>query len=353
MKKNLLFFLLCCGTLTANAQLRNADVYKLPEKNVSNIRNIVRIPDFDGYHTVKCDLHTHTVFSDGNVWPNIRVIEAWQQGLDAVAITDHLEYRPHKNILTSDHNESYKIARKKGDETGIIVIKGAEITRSKPFGHMNALFITDANPLATPDSMAAIDIALKQGAFILWNHPGWPDNKSTLYPVHEQMIKEKKIHGVEVINETEYYPVSFDWCKKMNLAFVGNSDIHNLISELYGTEIRPMTLVFASERTEKGIKEALFAGRSAAFFNGQLIGRPEHLRALLKASLVLKPIQPEKGVTEVANHSDITYTITFEDKRVVFPAGKIVRTTLPKEGKATVVNCFTGMDEYLTIDFPL
>ncbi|MDR3093557.1 MAG: hypothetical protein LBU62_02795 [Bacteroidales bacterium] len=353
LKVKTCFLLILLCALTANAQLRNADVYKLPEMDKSNTREMIRIPDFGGYHTMKCDFHTHTVFSDGSVWPAIRATEAWQTGLDAVAITDHLEHRPRKNILQGDHNEAYKIARQKGDEKGIIVIKGAEITRAKPLGHLNALFLTDSNPLDTEDPLKAIDIAVEQGAFIMWNHPGWPDNKSTLYPIHEQLIKEKKIHGVEVFNEFEYYPVSFDWCKNMNLAFMGNSDIHAPISELYGTEIRPMTLVFASERTEKGIKDALFAGRCAAFFNGQLAGRPEHLRALLKASLTLKTIQAEKGITDVSNHSDVSYTIAFDNKQITFPAGKTVRVTLPKTGKASVLNCFTGKDEHLTLDFPL
>ena len=353
MKKYLLFVLLCVTVITTtNAQLRNSDVYKLPEMNHSNIRVPVHIPDFGGFYTMKCDFHSHTVFSDGNVWPAVRVNEAWQQGLDAIAITDHIEYRPHKN-LQSDHNEAYRIARKKGDEIGMIVIQGTEITRSKPFGHMNALFITDANPMNIRDSIAVLDVAIKQGAFIMWNHPGWPDNKSTLYPVHEKLIKEKKIHGVEVFNHLEYYPVSFDWCKNMNLAFMGNSDVHNLIAEQYGAKTRPMTLVFASERTEKGIREALFAGRSAAFFNGILAGRPEHLRALLKASLNVKTINADKGVKEIANNSSIPYTISFDNKTLELPAGKIVRVTLPKEGTAKVMNCFTGMDENLTIDLPL
>jgi hypothetical protein len=353
MKKYLLLVLLCVVVTTAtNAQLRNSDVYKLPEMNHGGIRETVSIPDFGGFYTMKCDFHTHTVFSDGNVWPSTRVTEAWQQGLDAIAITDHIEYRPHKN-LQSDHNEAYRIARKKGDEIGMIVIQGTEITRSKPFGHMNALFITDANPLDIRDSIAVLELAIKQGGFIMWNHPGWPDNKSTLYPVHEKLIKEKKIHGVEVFNHAEYYPVSFDWCKNMNLAFMGNSDVHDLILSQYGTKTRPMTLVFASERTEKGIREALFAGRSAAFFNGILAGRPEHLHALLKASLELKTVNAEKGVTEITNKSSISYTISFDNKTLNLPAGKTVRLTLPKKGQAKVMNCFTGMDENLTVDFPL
>jgi histidinol phosphatase-like PHP family hydrolase len=79
------------------------------------------------------------------------VNEAWQQGLDAIAITDHIEYRPYKNQVLGDLNESYQIAKNRADQIGFIVIKGAEITRAKPLGHLNALFINDANKLDVKD----------------------------------------------------------------------------------------------------------------------------------------------------------------------------------------------------------
>lgn len=61
----------------------------------------IKIPDILGYKTLKCDLHLHTVFSDGTVWPAERVEEAWRKGLDAVAITDHIEnkYRIYLDAL--------------------------------------------------------------------------------------------------------------------------------------------------------------------------------------------------------------------------------------------------------------
>ncbi|MYF39513.1 MAG: hypothetical protein F4221_01455 [Rhodothermaceae bacterium] len=46
----------------------------------------IDFPDVPGYYTLTCDLHMHTVFSDGSVWPNIRVQEAHRDGLDAIAI---------------------------------------------------------------------------------------------------------------------------------------------------------------------------------------------------------------------------------------------------------------------------
>ncbi len=62
--------------------------------SLSAQKKIINIPDIPGYITLKCDFHMHTVFSDGIVWPTYRVNEAWEDGLDVIAISDHLEYQP-------------------------------------------------------------------------------------------------------------------------------------------------------------------------------------------------------------------------------------------------------------------
>lgn len=343
-------FLMLCSVLSLQAQLRNDDVYKMTEMNNSRMRSEIHIPDFNGYQTLKCDFHIHTVFSDGKVWPDIRVAEAWQEGLDAIAITDHIEYRPNKEILKGDLNESYKIAKRAGDAVGFMVIHGAEITRSKPLGHLNALFINDAMPMDVKEPLEAIDEAVRQGAFIMWNHPGWPDNKSTMYPVHEELIKAGKIHGIEIFNHMEYYPVSLDWCKDKNLAFMSNTDIHDLITTTYGAKnkIRPMTLVLAKERSIESIKEALFAKRSIAYFDGELAGKPEHLKGLLKASVKIRVINEKQA--EVTNVSDITYRATADGNLYVLPAQKTILLRIPgPETVFTVENCYTGNGEKLTV----
>ena len=61
-----------------------------------NARRIIRLPSVNGLIPVKCDFHIHTVFSDGDVWPTARVKEAWQDGLDAISITDHTPAIPSK-----------------------------------------------------------------------------------------------------------------------------------------------------------------------------------------------------------------------------------------------------------------
>ena len=75
-----------------------------------DVRREIHFPDLPGFKTLACDFHMHTVFSDGNVWPTVRVAEAWRQGLHAIAITDHIEYQPHKGDVPTKHNHSYDLA---------------------------------------------------------------------------------------------------------------------------------------------------------------------------------------------------------------------------------------------------
>ncbi|MCE1168129.1 MAG: PHP domain-containing protein, partial [Sphingobacteriia bacterium] len=88
-----------------NAQY-NPNNTQLSNGNDSQRTNL-QIPNIPGFITLTGDFHSHTIFSDGEVWPTLRILEAWQEGLDVIAITDHLEYRPNKSYLQADHNTSY------------------------------------------------------------------------------------------------------------------------------------------------------------------------------------------------------------------------------------------------------
>ena len=346
----LLFFPICLF-----AQLRNSDVYELPEMGKENIRENINIPGFDGFETLKCDFHIHTVFSDGKVWPDVRVDEAWQQGLDAIAITDHIEYRPYKDQVLGDWNESYRIAKNHADQLGFIVIKGSEITREKPIGHLNALFIKDANKLALDNPVDALHEAKQQGAFIMWNHPGWPDDKSTFYPIHKKLIKDGLINGIEVFNFLEYYPLAFDYANEYNLTYMGNSDIHHLITGTYGGDklARPLTLVFSSERSEAGIKEALFAQRTAVLFHGFLAGNDDILRKLFNAAVQIREIKTGHGYTEWSNVSDLNFVLQIGSERYFLLPNRTLRLKLPDTGRIIVENCHTGKNSKLEFTLPL
>ena len=83
------------------------------------VRSELIMPDIAPYETLVCDFHTHTVFSDGNVWPSVRVDEAWSQGYDAIAVTDHIEYQPHRAYIPVQHNASFEIAHPEGERKGL------------------------------------------------------------------------------------------------------------------------------------------------------------------------------------------------------------------------------------------
>ena len=124
--KLFLAFLLFAGATELTAQNVNRIVLKDYERNRE--RKVLHIPDLPGFLTLKGDFHMHTMFSDGSVWPETRVDEAWKEGVDVIAITDHLEYLPHKKDITADHNRSWKIAQQHAKGKDVIVIAGTEIT---------------------------------------------------------------------------------------------------------------------------------------------------------------------------------------------------------------------------------
>ena len=349
--KKILISILMMLPIALFAQISNDDVHKYGHKGNSHVRNEISVPGFDGYQTLKCDFHIHTVFSDGEVWPNVRVREAWQEGLDAIAMTDHIEYRPHRDVMNADHNKSYEIAAAEAKRLGFILIKGSEITRSKPLGHLNAIFITDANALDVEDPLQAIDIARGQGGYIIWNHPGWPDDKSTFYPIHGELIKAGKIDAYEVYNHMESYPLTFDWYAEYDIAPMANTDIHGTVSGDFASEdgwLRPMTLVFAKERSQEGIREALDAKRTLAFFQGVLVGSEEYLTKLVQASLKVRKL--ESGSMQVTNISDIAFEMVHDGKLYVFPAEKTV--LMPDfSGELVVRNCFCGHNRHLHFTF--
>ncbi|MCJ7729461.1 MAG: Sb-PDE family phosphodiesterase [Sedimentisphaerales bacterium] len=274
--------------------------FSLVEDCPAAARREVKIPDIPGYRTLKCDFHTHTVFSDGQVWPTVRVEEAWREGLDAIAITDHIEYKPHKQDVRPDTGKAYEIARAAGDEKGLIIIRGAEITRDMPPGHFNAIFLKDVKALDTNDWKDAMKNALSQGALIIWNHPGWegqqPDGVPRWYPEHTEIYENGWMQGIEIVNENSYYPLAHKWALEKKLAIVGNSDIHDPIClgyDLCKGEHRPMTIVFAKESNEDAIKEALLARRTAIYYKNSIIGEEKYLRSIFEKSVRI----PEAEVT--------------------------------------------------------
>ena len=279
-------------------------------------------PDIPGYTTLITDLHQHTVFSDGNVWPNIRVMEALREGVDVISLTEHLEYQPHSaDIPHPDRNRSFALAQQEAADHDLMIIHGSEITRQAPMGHSNAIFISDANKLLAEAPETPFAEAKKQGAFVFWNHPAWyaqqPQGNPVLSDFQQARIAAGELHGIEVINTTDYSEEALQLALDQDLTIMGTSDIHGLITWDYldNGHHRPVTLAFAAERSAEALKEALFAGRTVAIYKDLLVGREAYLLPLLQSSVevVSAAYIPNTQVLKVELKNNSSSNLLFEN----------------------------------------
>lgn len=306
---------------------RNPEIMRHTNYNVPARKTIV-LPQVNGYNVYKADLHTHTIFSDGNVLPDYRVKEAWLDGLDIIAVTEHLEYRPHEETLAQymaqyiegsgkevknnriggtppdkdgiqvDLNYSYNRGMKWAPDFGITLIRGTEISRDgKTVGHYNALFTKDNNTIYDPDPVQAMRNAKAQGALVMHNHPGWRKTSINYTQTDRRAYDEGLIDGVEVMNEGEFYPGIIDRALERGIFMAACSDIHSTTASEFvlGGNYRPMTFILAKDKSEESLKEAFLADRTLAFGFNTLCGPESLLADFFKASVTLEVIRENNG----------------------------------------------------------
>ena len=328
----------------------------------------ITIPDAGEYKVIKGDFHMHTLFSDGHVMPRDRVLEAVDNGLDVIAITDHIEYRPNfggsrlkladKN---DDYNISYSLAKAEAEQNNLILALGTEIT--KPARHFNALFLKDVNQIAAVvnDWRAMLAVAAEQGGFIQWNHPHRinqdpvkdPNGLSAGEPMrffeeHEELWQKGHLHGVEVFNGASLFPIALEWCNERDLAPITISDIHPSEWNTYGHQnlLRPMTLVLANERSHDSIREAFLAKRTIGWAANMILGRQPWVEKLFRACVAIK----KTGTAlEITNRSDIPCYIEKDNETVELQLdASLTFSNAPKT--LVVSNWFVGMKKPLEID---
>ena len=230
-------------------------------------------------------------------------------------------YQPHgADLPHPDRNRSFEIAKEHAKAHDLLIIHGAEITRSLPPGHANAIFIEDANKLNVKDSIEAYREAKRQGGFIFWNHPNWiaqqRDGKATLTDLHRMLIREGLLDGIEVVNDITYSDEALQIALDEGLTVMGTSDIHGLVDwqfEIAQGGHRPVTLVFAREKSATAIKEAMQDQRTIAWFNNLLVGHEKVMIPLLESSLVATTASyegPSSVVTvTLTNNSDADFLL--------------------------------------------
>ena len=378
--------LVLSAIIPAGAQYHYQDAKNVEMLRHSEYRTPVRkemfIPQVCGYNVYKSDLHTHSVYSDGQVTPMYRVREAWLDGLDVIAVTEHIEYRPNEEVFYDylneyarkeykpvtkgldegkpmvDLNYAVREAEKEAGKYGILIIPGTEITRDgTDVGHFNALFTTDNNLIYDKDPVQAIRNAKAQGALVMHNHPGWIRKSIAMTETEVKAYGEGLIDGVEVMNGAEFYPGVIDRVREGKMFIAANTDIHASTAVEYNVygETRPMTLILAKDRSLDSIREALEAGRTIAYGFGHLCGSEEFLLDLFKASVTLAPVDGKK--VALTNMTSIPFIIKKENGNPVrIPPFSTYNTSIPENAETlslTILNLWIGAETHLKVDLPI
>ena len=376
--------------------LFSIDIFSVGEVFVINdykdMDRIINFPNTEKYKVIVADLHTHSVFSDGAVWPNVRVEEAVRDGIDLLAITEHLEYQPHiDDIPHPDRNRSFDIAEDIAKNKDLTVINGAEITRMFPPGHINAIFIEDANKLIYLDEAKiseakeilkevpeesltnyedlswledaalaslwpvknALIEARNQNAFTFWNHPAWSSEEFIGQPmlreIHKEFFRDNLLHGIEVANGDGYSEEAFRIALEYGLTVIGTSDVHGLIDWDYPSSIgahRPVTLILSESNSSDAIKSSLFSGKTVVWFKNNLIGLENNILELTNSYLKAKKVEilenSDIARVEIENVSDVRFIIQVLDQSSVVNESNLIEIA-PNE--KTVLQIDNGIDK--------
>lgn len=348
-------------------------------------RDEIHFPRVGDYLVLKGDFHCHSLYSDGLVTPEVRVWEAWRDGLDILNLTDHPEYMD--TAFPSDAGRGFGRANGLAKELGIVLIRSAELTTthstSPPFSDFVVSFIQD-ELMMKGDFFSAIRAARDQGAVIIWAHPrtGWTQEA-------RRLLEQGWLDGIELSNaqtagsagtsikaETSFYAQVMEWCLQNNLGLFASSDAHWPIDHYFNFskgDRRDMTLVLAATGDNEGIKEAIKQRRTVAYFGEMLWGAERWLKPLADAALAFRgvaSIRPKEQVFALAvrNESSFPFKVQFSARNedawfrsvvthlesrsttlVPFTLKGWDRNASPLTVTLTLTNVFTGVDRPLQI----
>ena len=346
------------AAVTASAQMTypddvNKDINRHSIRYSRGARTEIVLPQVNGYNIYKADLHTHSAFSDGSVLPEYRVKEAWIDGLDVMAVTEHIEYRRQESKMLEyledyakkgeqidnwdiinkpadkkgirvDLNYAVELSQKAAAQYGLLIIPGTEITRNpQQIGHYNALFTTDNNAIYDADPLLSFRNAKAQGALIQHNHPGWQRKSIDMPEFEVKAYAEGLIDGIEIMNGSDFYPGAIDRAKELGLFMSANTDIHGTTAMDYANvEVgRNMTLIFAKEKTLEAMREALEARRTLAYAFGNVAGDEQLLKDFFLACVKFEPVMKDyknRQIFTITNTSSLPFAFRIGGGNVVW-----------------------------------
>lgn len=219
-----------------------------------------------GYDVVEADLHVHSFLADGMLSPFAIVHQARQQGLHALAITDH------NRVFAAKAGRWYSHL-----VNGPTVLVGEEVTA--PGFHMIAVGI-DQHITWRQSASEVIENIHRGGGVAIAAHP----TKRYWAVFDDNVIRQ--LDGAEVLHTNAY--AANQKAEEMttfyrradengrHLMAIGSSDYH-----WFNSLGICRTYIFVRNNDEPGILEALRAGRTVVFDrDGNAYGNPELIRLL-------------------------------------------------------------------------
>lgn len=209
---------------------------------------------------MRADLHTHTIFSDGELIPAELVRRAVMLGHNAIAITDHVDNTNLEFVVSN----LVKVAEL--NDENIKVIPGVEITHVAPLKiadiakkarKLGALWIvvhgeTIAEPVAKETNL----MAAQNPDIDVLAHPGFITEEAAQAAVDNDVILE--ITGRMYHNVTNGYVACM--ARKVGAKMVINSDTHspnNLMTEEQAMNVA-LGAGLTLEESKKAVRETPF-----------------------------------------------------------------------------------------------
>jgi hypothetical protein len=282
---------------------------------------------------VRGDLHCHTLFSDGDSWPEEVLHAAAETGLEFLGVTDH---------NTVAHHDEYGA----GGGAYPLVVPGIEVTTYR--GHWNAWGTDRWYEFREPTS-AAVGAAMREavaaGAFVSVCHPR---------PVGPPWEYDDagRFHAIEVWNgpweRLNASALAF-WEARLRagerIVALGGSDTHQLRAAHHATLGSPTTWVRAGDRADAASVLAAL-GRGEAFVSSAPGGPQLYLGRDGDHALVRAVDSPGASVALVADGAVV-------DGAAIATADAAVRLRLPRDARYVRAQLVGARDAVLALTNPL
>jgi hypothetical protein len=274
-------------------------------------------PRSDGYYVLTADLHLHSLPGDwAALAPWDDILEARRAQLDVIALTSH-------NHVWAGL-VGHWLARK--FDTPMVLV-GEEIVG--PGTHYHLLAVGIHSSIGWRQSAAeAIDAIHRQGGVAIAAHP-----MASLWHNYDARALQN-LDGSEVLHPLTYFSRELagemrEFYQRGNFAALGSSDYRGL-----GPAGLCRTYIFARQRTEQGVLEAIRARHTIVYDQGVYYGeqtfidlaRRDHLVSLEEADGV-RPVSPWRNVARFAGTGGLLLAILNPfvsplRRRSAFPAAR-------------------------------